>query len=207
MKFAGPIGSSVLAAALPVSSVEQKQKSIGTTLSMVTGSTIVSVGRPERGGVKARGQGRSETDRPLVVVWVARDNSTMAIEMRRDAGTRTLNAAAIRHVAPGSRLHTDYLEYLQLAGLVTRSSRRQHSEAYLATAGTHCNTTEAEQSVCRAIIEAVRAGTRSLPETNNSPTDRACLVSSHYARNRAAARVKILVDSTNLATSTYSFGW
>jgi transposase-like protein len=62
---------------------------------------------PRKRGMKARGRGRYETDRPLVAVWVTRGGPGMAIEMCRDAGSRTLSKATLKHVVPGSRLDTD----------------------------------------------------------------------------------------------------
>lgn len=104
---------------------------------------------PRKRGTKARGRGRYETDRPLVVVWVARDGPGMAIEMRRDAGARTLTTATLKYVVPGSRLDTDTWKGYQWQGQIYDHHTVKHSKAYVASDGAHCNTAEAERSVFR----------------------------------------------------------
>lgn len=104
---------------------------------------------PRKRGMKARGRGRYETDRPLVVVWVTRGGPGMAIEMCRDAGSRTLSKATLKHVVPGSRLDTDTWKGYNWLGQLYDHHTVKHSEEYVASDGTHCNTAEAEWSVFR----------------------------------------------------------
>jgi hypothetical protein len=73
----------------------------------------------------------------------------MAIEMRRDAGARTLTTATLKYVVPGSRLDTDTWKGYQWQGQIYDHHTVKHSKAYVASDGAHCNTAEAEWSVFR----------------------------------------------------------
>lgn len=104
---------------------------------------------PRKRGMKARGRGRYETDRPLVVAWVERDSPHMCIQMCRDAGARTLTKATLKHVVPGSRLDTDSWKGYNWLGQIYEHHTVNHSQSYVADDGSHCNTAEAEWSVFR----------------------------------------------------------
>ena len=104
---------------------------------------------PRERGLKARGRGRYETDRPLLVAWVERDSPRMALELCRDAGSRTLTTKTLKQVRPGSRIDTDTWNGYRWLGQVYDHRTVKHSEEYVTEDGVHCNTAEAEWSVFR----------------------------------------------------------
>lgn len=104
---------------------------------------------PRSRGLKARGRGRYETDRPPVVVWVERHSPRMAITMCRDASARTLVQNALRHIVPESRIDTDTWRGYNWLDTPFEHHTVKHSERYVADDGAHCNTAEAEWSVFR----------------------------------------------------------
>jgi transposase-like protein len=104
---------------------------------------------PRERGLKARGRGRYETDRPLLVVWVERDNSRLALELCRDAGARTLTTKTLKNVEPNSRIDSDTWRGYNWLDEQYDHHTVKHSERYVAEDGAHCNTAEAEWSVFR----------------------------------------------------------
>lgn len=111
---------------------------------------------PRERGLKARGRGRYETDRPLLVVWVARDSSRLALELCRDAGSRTLTTKTLKHVAPGSRIDSDTWRGYTWRDQAYEHHTVKHSEQYVTAEGAHCNTAEAEWSVFRTWWQTFR---------------------------------------------------
>lgn len=102
---------------------------------------------PRSRGLKTRGRGRYDTDRPPVVLWVERDSPHMAISMCRDVSARTLIKNALTHIEPESRVDTDtWRGYNRLERPYDHHTVK-HSERYVAEDGAHCNTAEAEWSI------------------------------------------------------------
>lgn len=89
-------------------------------------------------GMKARGRGGYEADHPLVVVWVASDSPSMAIEMCRDAGARTLTTATMEYMVPGSRLGTDTWKGYNWLGQIYDHHTVKHSKEYMTFGGNPC---------------------------------------------------------------------
>lgn len=102
---------------------------------------------PRQRGLKQRGRGTYEGDRPLVCAWVARDGPQTVLEMRRDAGQHALFDSAWRHIEQGSRVDTDTWDGYNLLGSAYDHRTVKHSEEYVTEEGVHCNTAEAEWSV------------------------------------------------------------
>jgi transposase-like protein len=97
-------------------------------------------------GLKQRGRGTYEGDRPLICLWTQRGSPALVIEMLSDAGKHSLFRSAAKHIRADSRVDTDswrgyrWLEYWYDHRTV------KHSECYVKD-GVHCNTAEAEWSI------------------------------------------------------------
>jgi transposase-like protein len=102
---------------------------------------------PRQRGLKERGRGTYEGDRPLVCAWVARDGPHTILEMRRDAGKQALLDSAWRHIERDSRVDTDTWGGYNLLDYAYDHRTVKHSEEYVTEDGVHCNTAEAEWSV------------------------------------------------------------
>jgi len=102
---------------------------------------------PRERGLKERGRGTYEGDRPLLCAWVARDGPGTILELRRDAGQHALFASAWRHIEPGARIDTDTWSGYNLLDAAYEHHSVKHSEQYVTAEGVHCNTAEAEWSI------------------------------------------------------------
>lgn len=103
--------------------------------------------RPARQrGLKQRGRGTYQGDRPLICLWTQRHSPKMIIEMHTDASKQTLFRAAYRHITPGSRVDTDSWRGYNSLDQVYDHRSVNHSERYVHE-GVHCNTAEAEWSI------------------------------------------------------------
>lgn len=97
-------------------------------------------------GLKQRGRGTYQGDRPLICLWTQRHSPALVIEMLPDASKRSLFRSAAKHIRPDSRVDTDsWRGYNWLQHLYDHRSVK-HSECYVKN-GVHCNTAEAEWSI------------------------------------------------------------
>lgn len=97
-------------------------------------------------GLKERGRGTYEGDRPLICVWTQRNSPKMVIEMVKNAGKQALVASALDHIKLASRVDTDSWRGYTILGQCYDHRSVKHSEAYVQD-GVHCNTAEAEWSI------------------------------------------------------------
>ena len=103
--------------------------------------------RPARQrGLKQRGRGTYQGDRPLICLWTQRGSPQMVIEMVKDAGQRTLLRSALKHIELGSRVETDSWRGYNSLDPCYDHRTVKHAETYVQD-GVHCNTAEAEWSV------------------------------------------------------------
>ena len=97
-------------------------------------------------GLKQRGRGTYQGDRPLLCLWTERASPRLVLEMVADASQESLFGSAHKHIEPGSRIDTDsWGGYNWLAHCYDHRTVN-HSECYVQE-GVHCNTAEAEWSI------------------------------------------------------------
>jgi transposase-like protein len=97
-------------------------------------------------GLKQRGRGTYQGDRPLICLWTQRGSPQLVIEMVKDAGKRTLLGSALKHIKQGSRVDTDSWRGYNSLDPCYEHRTVKHSETYVQD-GVHCNTAEAEWSI------------------------------------------------------------
>ena len=102
---------------------------------------------PRERGLSQRGRGTYDGDRPLVVLWVARDGPELILELQSDAGKQTLFRSAFQHIEPDTRIDTDSWQGYNLLERLFDHETVTHDETYVTDNGVHCNTAEAEWSL------------------------------------------------------------
>lgn len=103
--------------------------------------------RPARQrGLKQRGRGTYQGDRPLICLWTQRDSPALVIEMLPDASKHSLFRSASKHISPDSRVDTDSWRGYNWLQYQYDHRTVKHSECYVQD-GVHCNTAEAEWSI------------------------------------------------------------
>lgn len=115
---------------------------------------IKNLGRePRKRGLKIRGRGSYEKDKPPVIGMTERESGTIHIEVAMNVKQATLKPLAVRHIEKGSKVYTDdysVYDFLENSGYSHESVN--HSAGEYARGDVHINTQEGIWSLFRRFI-------------------------------------------------------
>lgn len=112
---------------------------------------------PRKRGLKVKGRGSYEKDKPPVIGMIERESGTLHLEVTMDVKRDTLKPIVLRHIEKGSTVYTDeYSVYEFLSGSGYSHESVNHSANEYARRDVHINTQEGTWSLYRPYIEVGR---------------------------------------------------
>ncbi len=112
---------------------------------------------PRKRGLKVKGRGSFQKDKPPVIGMVERGSGALHLEVTMDVKKDTMKPIVERHIEKGSKVYTDeysVYDFLESSGYKHESVN--HSAKEYARGNVHINTQEGTWSLFRPFIETAR---------------------------------------------------
>jgi len=112
---------------------------------------------PRKRGLKIKGRGSFQKDKPPVIGMIERGSNTLHLEVTMDVKKDTMKPIVERHIEKGSTVYTDeYSVYNFLENSGYKHESVNHSAKEYARGDVHINTQEGVWSLFRPLIGAAR---------------------------------------------------